>query len=316
MTENLSFFEEYSNDSVESELIDVLAEPTWQEFKDEVNMTEQLVADYNIQDPVDKEHLRQHVFNLNIKFGSGFRDAKCTILGLGYRIDMPINSSNTKVIDTNQAHFDGVNIRYTDMQWQVVLQFSFAAGVIDDVDSAYYIPPNQNYLMNLKMQTLDDEEDDDETDDESTSLAETLSQDIDELRDYIRTVEFISNPPEGQRETLRDNTDNIDATIPKEYRDRDVVVTCERYYTVPDDQVVFDLRDTITDLSLIPTEHRRSLIGMIVGFEYPELKELPSDYPLTIDTLSLNDGGYCLVLRSKQDKATHYILPQTITDIV
>jgi hypothetical protein len=147
-------------------------------------------------------------------------------------------------------------------------------------------------------------------------VAELLCNDVESARVFAKSEDFTSATAEEQRMVLKDIITSIDGYLPRQYYDRDAVVNCTNYYTILDNMPGFDVREFKTDLSDIKPEERTALKGYILGFDYPELQGLPDDTHLDASILNMNDMSYCFVLRNEEDRATHYILPQTITSII
>lgn len=321
MSENLYFFEEYSS-NMPQESIDILAQPSWKEFCDAAKDAEAAVAIYDPTDNDDRKKVNQHAINLSEKFGFEHNGMSTKVMGLGYNSYYKEGSSDVPTfLDTHNATFHGVDLCFLDGRWQAMLEFYCHDSTDEMPHGIYHVPPDVHHLMILNIDVADEHDD---SDDDDTTVMQRLSEDFNSVHAFMSGQDFAAGTHDEQRKILDDNTSAMNGEMPQEFRDRDVVIACTRYYTAYDDMHYssyanptpgFDLRDFLTDLSSTPSEERTALVGVIVDFEYPELAMLPPDQPLNTDQLNMNDGSYCLVLRSDKERATHYILPQTIEDI-
>jgi hypothetical protein len=166
--------------------------------------------------------------------------------------------------------------------------------------------------MELKVEP----EGEDDPDKEAISTITLLERQAEAAGDFVMHGEFALMLPEVQRTALRRVTKDAASIIPKELRDQAVSVGCLKYYTSYDDMPGFDIRDSYTDQTDDDPEERRSITGFIEGFEYLELCDIPDDLQLKPVHFAFNAGAPCLILRDKQHGRTHYILPQSVLDIV
>ncbi|HEV7952354.1 MAG TPA: hypothetical protein VGO98_03180 [Candidatus Saccharimonadales bacterium] len=325
MTENLPFYEEESSKMPLTEYVDILAEPTWQEFCDAAKRTEFDVSDYDPASENDCIKIAKYITDLNERLGTEHIGMRSKVIGLGYSDYGDTSDTSTlepSFINTDSTTFHGVDLCFVNGKWQAMLEFYCHEHTDELPHGIYHITPDRFHLMNLYISTIDDDEDLDDEDEEK--IVTEFHEDFTSAQTFIRSEDFLQAAPDGQRACLSDIISSIDSKIPRSLRDRDVVMTSAKYYTAYDDMHYstyddptpgFDLRDFLTDLTNTPIEERLALRGIIVGVAYPELTMIASDRPLTVSDLDMNEGGYCLVLRSASESATHYILPQTVTDI-
>lgn len=324
MTENLSFYEgDHSSNLPQIEYVDILAQPTWQEFCDEAKQVEFDISDYDPNDDDDCIKVGQRIVDLTEKIGNEHLGMRATVIGMGYAnyAEPPATPSTEPFfINTTSASFHGVNVCFFEGKWQTMLEV-YCAKEIDETPLGHYnLPLDTFHLMTLNIDSIDIE--DSEEEDEDEGVVKNLHEDFDSTQAFVYGIDFTSADPQSQRMLLDDICMSAEQELPRDLTDREVVIACARYFTAYDDMHFsaydnptpgFDLRDFLTDLSDTTPEERYALNGIVVGFEYPELKTLSPDDPLS--ALDMNDGAYCLVLRSDKERATHYILPQTITDI-
>lgn len=319
MTENLSFYEENPSDMPQlSE--NILAQPSWTSFLQAVKEAETIAALY---DPVgENKRINQIAIDLSEEFGFHHNGMRAKVAGLGYGASyVDAATSEPTLISTADATFLGADLLHIDGRWQAMLEFHYDEKNPEIPQGSYYIPPDEYHLMDLVIDIQDDDSDDDDDDE---AIVEKFHNDYVDMVKFIQGRDFAQATPDEQRMILDDMTRAIDSEVPRDLRDKSVVISCVKYYTMYDDMNYaahddptpgFDLHDFFTDMSDIPAEERQALIGVISTFTYPELTILPSDTHLSGGTLDMNDGSYCLVLRSDKERATHYIMPQTISDI-
>lgn len=309
MSENVfSFEEQFSNKPQES--IDILAQPSWKEFCDEVKNAE---ADVAIYDPTDNEDLKKvnsRAVNLSGKFGYEHNDMPAKIIGLGYN-SYYSNGTDCEptILDTDKATFHGVDLCFFNGRWRAMLEFFCKESTDDMPHGIYHVLPDADKLALLNIELAE------------PNIVQKFHEDYCKVTTFVLSGE-LTGTPEEQRKTLNEKVSAMNKNVPQEYRKREIVVECAKYYTAydgmhdsPHDDPTpgFDLFST--DLSDTPSDEHQPLIGVLVGFEYPELTMLPPDQPLSADVLDINSGSYCLVLRSDKERATHYVMPQTIVDI-
>jgi hypothetical protein len=321
MTENLSFYEENPSNMPQQSL-DILAESSWISFLQSAKEAEAIASLYDPTDDGEIKRINRIAIDLSEEFGFHHNGMRAKVVGLGYGASyIDAVTSEPTLINTADATFLGCDIRFMDGKWQAMLEFQCDNPSADAHQGTYYIPPNKHHLMALSIDVQDD--DDEQMDDEEATV-EFLHDDFQDLQKFVYGPDFTRATPDEQRLILDDMTRSVDSKIPRDLRDKSVVISCAKYYTMYDDMnyaaydnptAGFDLRDFLTDMSDMPVEERQALVGVISTFEYPELKILPPDTHLSAGTLKMNDGSYCLVLRSDKERATHYILPQTISDI-
>jgi hypothetical protein len=78
----------------------------------------------------------------------------------------------------------------------------------------------------------------------------------------------------------------------------------------------FDIRDFYTDQTDDTPEERHAITGFIEGFEYLELRDTPDNLQFKPAHFTFNAGAPCLILRDIEHGRTHYVLPQSVLDIV
>ncbi|HET8884276.1 MAG TPA: hypothetical protein VFM68_02290 [Candidatus Saccharimonadales bacterium] len=310
MTEYSPFFEEQSSQPMPDERVDILHDPSWIDFCVAATEAEDAMVIYEPNDEAAYELVASHGTDLNEKFGYEYNGQRSQVLGLAhFALGDGTIDSNLTVLDTDSASFHGTDLHYIDGKWQAVLEFYVSEHSDDLSHGFYYVPPNQYHLMDLKICPRDEE-------DVAINVTDLLYSQVDAARSQVTSRDFKIASPQEQRMVLECITENADSELPHECRDQSIIVNCTQYYTAYDNMPGFDLHDFYTDLTDIPAEEQSALTGIIDGFAYPELDTLPPDQLLTADNLTFNDGAHCLVLRNDQTGQTHYILPQTIVDII
>jgi hypothetical protein len=309
MSENVPFTVESFSQPNNPDFINILNTPAWAGFCQAVRSLELAVAGYDPKDDTNAETMASQSVDLFEIIGDEYKGARCKVSGLAYNIDTHEIDTEPIFLNSDDVTLSGVDICYRHGKWQAMLEFYHHAHTKELPNGTYLMPPDSNHLMDLKINLKDQGEKSDE------DLVKMLHNDIESLRAFIQTKSFKKRPPEQQREFLLSVTTNIDDEVPHEYRDQDVEITCSQYYTIYDGMPNFDIRQFFSDHSNMPVTQFPELTGAIITFEFPELASLPPDSKLNPKTLSLNNGAYCLVLRNEDDRATYYILPQTIVHI-
>ena len=309
MSENTPFTVENLSQPNNLDFIDITNTPSWIEFCQAVQSTEQSVAGYDPNDDTNAEAMASHSVDLFEIIGDENKGARCKVSGLAYNIDTHETDTEPIFLNSDYLTLNGVDICFRHGKWQAMLEFYHHAHTDELPNGTYLMPPDSNHLMDLKVNINDQGEKEDE------SLVKMLHEDIEGLRAFIQTKGFKKQSPEQQRAFLSSVTTNIDDEVPYEYRNRDVEITCSQYYTIYDGMPDFNMREFFSDHTGVPITQRPELTGAIITFEFPELASLPADSKINAKTLNLNDGAYCLVLRNEDDRATHYVLPQTIVQI-
>lgn len=321
MTENLSFYEGDRSPKIpQLSMIDMIAQSNWQDFYDEAKMVELFVSDYDPNDDDACMEVGRHMTDLNGMLGYDYQGARSKVVGMGYSNYSKGSQSNECepfYIDTEDASYFGVNICFVNGKWQTMLEFECHDDTNELPQGMYNVPLDSHHLIIFSIDTRVRGEDD-------VVLKQKFITDYHDQYSLVYSSKFTSASAKTQRSLLSKAIADVDNNVPHEMRNEDVAIECTQYYTAYDDmhyatyddtRAGFDLRDFSTDLSEQPSDERLALMGRIIGFEYPELKLLPPDYELSGGALDMNDGMYCLVLRNKKEAVTHYILPQTITEI-
>lgn len=315
MTESLSFFEEQFSDIPPTRFIDLVAQPTWQDFCDEAKAVEFDVSDYDPNDDDACTEVGRRTNELRGKLDYDYIGRRSKVVGMGYNnygLSSSASTNKPRYINTDNASFFGVNVCFVNGRWQAMLEFECAKDAPDLPKGTYNIPPDEHHLMTLGIDMSDDMD----KDEPEQAAVRALHEDYKSVQKLVQGDDFATAPPEGRRMYLDDICKDAAAEFPRELWDGEIVIACIRYYTDYDHQIPgFNFRNFPTDLSDIPPDERHALNGTVTAFEYPELKMLPPDHPLHASTLDMNDGVYCLVLRNDKEQATYYILPQSITEI-
>lgn len=313
MTEHSPFFDEQSSWPVSEQMTDIMQEPSWVDFCEAADEAEQAMMIYQPDDNEAYSRMVDYCMDLTEKIGHEYINRPSRVLGLAYTLDNGgiTNDSEPLVLDTSSTMFLGVDMYHIDGRWQTVLEFHMNEATDDLPGGLCYVPVNKHHLMDLNIAA--NEQDDDEAE---VSVIDLLDSHVNGARSQVYSRDFLISEPDEQRMILQVIANDIDADIPREFRDRDVVVSCTQYYTTYDDMPGFDLHDFYTDTSDRPAEERTALQGTIDSFTYPELQSIPPDQLLVPDNLTLNNGASCMVLRNDVAGQTYYILPQSINDII
>lgn len=319
MAEHSPFFGEHISESETDQFFDAIGDAaTWQVFCNRVSEVERHVARYSLNNPEHMQEIQLYEMALRTQFHPNHIGRRSRILGLAYpagQENLPI--ADTKMLDTDQVTYTGIELRHANHQWRAMLRFDCPANSDHNDVGTYYVPPSSSHIMNLELlkPPLDNELTLTDRYDEDDHVSVFLKKDFRVVSTSTAGRYFEQAPPDEQRNIIADILDHINGDFPREYRDRDVAIDCKKFYTVYDVTPNLDLSDSFTDTSKDPSGLNRTLIGYIEGFDFPEVKALSVDQPLHHATLHLNDGSYCMVLRNDKEGKTYYILPQTISDI-
>lgn len=151
MSENLSSFEwQFSNNSQES--LNILAQPTWKGFCDEVKDAEADVAIYDPTDKADVKKVDKRAKELCKKFGFEHNSMRARIIGLGYNayyIDE--TSSKPTILDTDNATFHGVDLCFFNGRWRAMLEFYCHDSTDEMPHGIYHVLPDADKLLLLNI---------------------------------------------------------------------------------------------------------------------------------------------------------------------
>lgn len=325
MSESLSFPEETSPQPEALVFTDILVTPEWGELRKQAVKAENAMMLLEDEDQASQrvvDQLMELVGNLSEVLDTRYFKQPCQVLCLVYsHEDLSSNEASggtdiqSTVLDNKSVAFYGVNLLYINQRWQAVIELYQAERTDGKTNEFYYVPLRENSFMNLHIQEPNGNEDEDD-DQESTNAIKLFENHVVATRQFVAGSEFLRLPQQGQREVLQQFADDLDKDMPHELREQGVVVACACYYTKYDDMPDFPIAYSYTDLRNVPVHERQSLIGEIMGFEYPELQDISPGQQLTLRDFTINKGASCMVLRSGADGgATHYILPQSISDI-
>lgn len=324
MSESLSFPEETSPQPEAPVFTDILSMPEWDELRKEAIRAEDAMMLFK-----DEDQASQHVIDRLIELVGdlhGVLDTRhfkqpCRVLCSAYSHEDLSRSeasgapnARPDILDSESVTFYGVNLLYFNQRWQAVIELYQAERTDGEENEFYYVPLREKSFINLRIQEPSGDIDD--IDQETEDAIKLLGNHVIATRKFVASPKFSKLPQQDQREVLQQFTNDLDEDMPREFREQGVVVRCARYYTKYDDMPDFPISYSYTDLKKVPVDERQSLIGEIVGFEYPELQDIPTDQQLMPRDFTINKGASCMVLRSGTDGGmTHYILPQSISDI-
>jgi hypothetical protein len=310
----LPFFEEKSHQPLSKEAIDRMQEDDWQEFCADAVAAEEAMMGYSPQDEHAVKLVVARSCELGEKFGWEYYGNRSQVLGLAYSSESVANDENSDLIpfSTDSVAFHGVDIHHINGRWQAVLEFYISEQGGELPNGFYYVPPNKYHLMEFKVEPQGN----DDPGEEAVSMITLLEQQVEAAGDFVMHGDFALMPPEAQRTVLQRITKDVDDTIPRERREQTVSIGCLKYYTSYDDMPGFDIRDFYTDQTDDTPEERHAITGFIEGFEYLELRDTPDNLQFKPAHFTFNAGAPCLILRDIEHGRTHYVLPQSVLDIV
>lgn len=305
-------FEDHSREPQPINLIDRLSSEDWLEFCRQAQAANELATAYEPGTQKTAEWVVGQAAELSKVFGQGYRGKSSQALGLAYNEQHIRTASADELIvfDAKSATFKDVGIQYINEQWRVVLEFHVAIPTALLKSGLYYIEPDSHLLEFAIDANFEDDEDEIDT-----PIAELMEQEAEKAQRQIAGKRFARRGPAEQRQTLDNIIISADLTLDPEQCNQIVVIESLRYYTVFDDMPGIALEDLYTDQTGLDLDDRYSIMGVIHGFDYPELQHVPDDKLLTRKDFIYNGGAPCLVVRNDDFGCTYLVIPQSILDI-
>lgn len=311
MTEFSSLFDEFDAAPCPAEFVDVRRSPDWAAFIDAVDDANRSAVIYSGDDPTSEDVL-ERIGELSeplTKLLERFKNMPCYALGLAYRADQESDGEEPVFVDRNDLRFYTPDMVFVAGQWRSVLRLYNARRTSTLNYGFHYMLPDENHLMDLRVEPRSDDEMD--VDD----AVELLGNYVAASRQFVTSTDFAELPAGEQRQLLGRFIDDLEESLPGELRDIDIPVQCSRYYIQYDDQDTEQGLGTYVDLRGKKGAKCHTLVGTMLDFEYPELESVAPDKQLTASDFTINGGAACMKLRNDSAGLTYIILPQTISEI-